>query len=584
MFLLALATGSARAFTLQFTVASDDPGLRGDLEAASLVANAKRDGVTAPRDVLAAALADYARLLRSLYANGHYSGVIQILLDGREAATIPAFQTPTAIDAVVVKVDPGPAFRFGAATIAPLAPKQTPLPGFRSGARAYSGVLQDSVDSAVDGWRHDGHAKARLSRQQVTADHRAHTLTARLQLSPGPLVRFGALRLTGESTARSDRVARIAGLPSGQVFSPDELEKVAARLRRTGSFSSVSLVEADELGEGNSMDIELALVDAKPRRFGFGAEISTFDGLSLSGYWLHRNLLGGAERFRIDGEITGIGGETGGIDYDLNARLDIPAAFGTDINAFVFAGASYVDDPVYQSWQARLGGGVSWILSDTLTAELGVALRHSRTRDGSGDRTYTLLTLPAGATWDRRDNQLNPKAGTFLDLLATPFVGLGGTGTGLQLTADGRAYHGFGAGDRVVLAGRLQAGAAYGSNATAVPAEFLFFSGGGGSVRGHPYQSLGIDLGGGNFTGGKAFLAGSAELRANVTQTIGLVGFVDAGFIGAHGFGDMAWHAGAGVGVRYDTGIGPIRLDVATPIHGTTGQGVQIYVGIGQAF
>jgi translocation and assembly module TamA len=108
-------------------------------------------------------------------------------------------------------------------------------------------------------------------------------------------------------------------------------------------------------------------------------------------------------------------------------------------------------------------------------------------------------------------------------------------------------------------------------------------------VRGQPYQSLGVEVlqAGGEpvQTGGTAFLAGSLELRAKVTDKIGVVGFVDAGQVSALDFnGSGGWHAGAGLGLRYDTGFGPIRLDVAAPVGGDTGSGVQIYVGIGQAF
>jgi translocation and assembly module TamA len=71
-----------------------------------------------------------------------------------------------------------------------------------------------------------------------------------------------------------------------------------------------------------------------------------------------------------------------------------------------------------------------------------------------------------------------------------------------------------------------------------------------------------------------------------VTDRIGVVGFVDAGSVGIDGFtGDTAGsHAGAGLGVRYDTTIGPIRADLAAPVDGDTGDGVQFYIGLGQAF
>jgi translocation and assembly module TamA len=86
--------------------------------------------------------------------------------------------------------------------------------------------------------------------------------------------------------------------------------------------------------------------------------------------------------------------------------------------------------------------------------------------------------------------------------------------------------------------------------------------------------------------GGAYFAAGSLELRAKVTEKIGLVGFYDAGSVGIDGFfNDTASsHSGAGIGVRYDTAIGPIRADIAAPVSGDTGEGVQFYIGLGQAF
>ena len=131
----------------------------------------------------------------------------------------------------------------------------------------------------------------------------------------------------------------------------------------------------------------------------------------------------------------------------------------------------------------------------------------------------------------------------------------------------------------------MQFGSVSGSSLSGTAPNFLFQSGGGGTVRGQPYQSLGVDNGG-TTSGGRSFLGLSGELRGKVRGNISLVGFADAGYIGAESFydGTGEWHAGAGLGLRYDTAVGPIRLDVATPVSGSTGDGVQVYIGIGQAF
>ncbi len=572
--------------TVDFSVAGSDDDLEDALKGASLVLAAERDAEKDTRDVFAAALAEYGQLVQALYANGYYGGVVRVRVDGREAAQIPPFDVPPAIRWIEVSVDPGRQFRFGTAQAAPLAPGTDMPDGFRAGEVAKSVTVQQAVDAAVLGWREAGYAKVALSDQRITANHAGAELSASLRFAPGPKVRFGTLRQTTESAVRSDRIARIAGFPAGQVFSPDDLETVAKRLRRTGAFSSVTLTEAETLGPGNTLDIGLALVDEEPRRFGFGAELASFEGLQLTAFWLHRNMFGGAERFRVDGEVSGIGGQHGGIDYHLDARLDQPATFGPDTNAFVFGSLAYDDEPGYISRSASLGGGVKRIFSDTLEAEFGAALLYSETTDVLGDRRFFLFALPSSLTWDRRNDKLDATRGTYLKAEAIPFISVDTGGTGAWLYGDGRAYRGFGAEDRFVIAGRVQVGSVMAGDSGDIPPDYLFYSGGGGTVRGQPYQSLGLNAGGGEITGGQSFVSLSAELRAQITDKIGVVGFVDAGHVAGGSLfdGQGNWHTGGGIGVRYKTPIGPLRLDVAGPISGDTGDGVQIYIGIGQAF
>ena len=583
---LAFAGPVSASENLTFVVAGNDPDLRAQLRAASLVKTAVGEDQTEPRELFAAALADYSRLLETLYANGYYSGVINIRIDGREAADIPLLAVPSRISTIAIDIQPGPPFRLELARVAPLAPGTDMPQGFKAGNPARSVVIADAVDAAVGGWRNAGYAKVQPAGQSIVADHAKRTLSADVRLDPGPLVRFGDFRLTTPSAVRAARVRRIAGFPSGEIYSPEALERVTERLRRTGAFSSVSLTESESLGAGNTMDISLALADEKPRRYGFGAEVSSMEGLLISGFWLHRNLLGGAERLRIDGEIANIGGNTGGIDYSLGVRFETPAVLGPDTKAFAVAKLERLDEPSFLSDQLALGFGVGRRFSDHIQTEAGLTFMASKTEDGVGRREFALLTFPVSGSYDKRDDQLDPTRGFFANLEITPYVGLDGSESGARVFADGRIYRGIGADNRVVVAGRLQFGSVVGSAVTATHPDFLFYSGGGGTVRGQPYQSLDVDLGGGVSIGGRSFVGVSTEIRAAITDKIGAVAFFDAGYIGAESFydGSGGWHSGAGLGLRYKTGVGPIRFDVATPVGGSTGQGVQVYIGIGQAF
>lgn len=562
--------------------------LRDLLRGASLSRDAYSTKKTDAQEIFSAARADYSRLLAALYDQGYYGPTISILIDGREAAAIPPMDAPETIRSVAIRVTPGPQFHFGEAQVAPLA-RKTILPGeFSTGSIARSGLISDAARAGIEGWRDDGHAKARISEQKIIADHRAQALNARVTLDPGPQLTFGQMEMEGYDRLRPKRLAEIAGFPSGERFSPDGLDDVRNRLRRTGIFSSVSLTEAEEIGPNNTLDAHLSVVEDKPRRLGFGAEYSTIDGLNLNGYWMHRNLFGGGERFRVDAEIAQIGAATSGMDYSLGARLDRPATFTPDTSAFLTSEIGRTEAEDYTEDYFTSGFGLEHIFNPRLTGFGGIAYEWSQVDDDLGQTRFRQVAFPLGATWDDRDNATDATRGYFGDVTLTPFKGLGETGSGARLTGDFRTYRGFGENNRFVIAGRAQIGAVFGPTLLQTPRNYLFYSGGGGTVRGQPYESLGVSLlkNGTVETGGTRFMAFSGEVRAGVTESIGVVAFYDRGFVSADEFFSDSgeWHAGAGLGLRYKTAIGPIRLDVATPVEGNTGEGVQLYIGIGQAF
>ena len=588
--LAALFPIALAAQNVQFDAPLADAGLQDLLRSASVSLTLPAEEDAAAQDYVAAARADYRRLLTALYADGYYGGTISIKIDGREASTLAPLDAPSRVSNVAISVTPGPRFTFGTAAIAPLAP-DTELPeGFAAGKPAQSQVVRQSVTAATEAWREAGYAKVSPTGQEVTARHADQILNVAVNLAPGPQLTFGDLAVNGNVDVRTDRLVRIAGLPTGETYSPQEMATAERRLRRTGAFDSVALVEADEIGPNSTLPITAQVVEAKPRRIGAGIELSSVDGLSVSTYWLHRNFLGGAERFRVDGEISGIGGETGGIDYTLSASLRRPAVWGADTDFLTTTSLSRLDEPSYLLEQFAIESTLTRPTGDNITIEGGIGLLAAYEQAETGNRDYILLTFPISGELDKRDDAANPKSGYYLDLDATPFIGVLGGDNGARLFTDARVYRSFGADDRFTLAARSQIGSVLGATLDTAPAHYLFYSGGGGSVRGQQYQSLGIDrtiAGEDVTTGGLSFAGAQLEARVDVTESIGVVGFFDGGFVGdtANPFGDGNWQSGAGFGVRYNTGIGPIRLDIATPTSGDDAiDRVEIYIGIGQSF
>lgn len=563
--------------------ASED--LRTALTAASLSLTLARDGADAPQDYVAAARADYRRLLTGLYSEGYYGGTISILVDGIEASRIDPLVPRSSVSTIVLSVSTGPQFTFGRADIAPLA-SGTELPdAFNTGNVARSDDIGDAASAAVSGWRDVGHPLADTTGQSITARHPDEQLDVSVIVDPGPELTFGTVTVTGNEAVRTERVLAIAGLPAG-TFDPAMIARAETNLRRTGAFRSAAISEG-EVPEGTTLPLTVSVVEQTPRRVGAGIEYSTVSGLTLSGFWLHRNLLGGAERLRIDGEITGLSGNTGGVDYSLGAAFLRPATFRQDTDFYANALIEQLDEPSFFQRDASIEAGIVRRLRDDVVLEYGLGYATGEISDSLGDRTYSLFYAPIEGTIDRRDDALDANDGYYANLLISPFVGLGGTGSGFRVVGDGRIYRSFGESDGVTLAFRGQLGSIIGADAGSVPASYLFFSGGGGTVRGQPYQSLAVDLGGGNEIGGSSFFGAQMEARVDVTDTIGVVGFVDTGFIGADDipFENGDWHSGAGLGLRYNTGIGPIRLDLATPTSGNdAGKRLEVYLGIGQSF
>jgi len=137
------------------------------------------------------------------------------------------------------------------------------------------------------------------------------------------------------------------------------------------------------------------------------------------------------------------------------------------------------------------------------------------------------------------------------------------------------------------MAGKLSGGVLVGgSELQDIPTTRRFYAGGGGSVRGYSYQEISPDNDAGDATGGRSYIVSSVEARIKLTETIGIVPFIDAGVVSpdmAPDFSDI--RAGAGIGLRYATPFGPLRLDVAMPLKKyEDGNSFGIYAGIGQSF
>ena len=547
--------------------------------------------------LIAKARGDYRRLLAALYGEGHYGGAVSIRIGGQEAANLaPDVELPDPVD-VTISVTTGPLFRFANVGIANQAPPtadphdQVDLPilrGYGAGEIARSAVILRAEQLALEAWRQQGHAKAEIVSREVVADHATNTVDALITVNPGPRAAFGPVRVTGTTAMNPDFVAQQTGLVVGQEYDPDELERAQKRLDRLEVFRAARLQAADSIGADGLLPYDLIVEELPGRRFGVGATYSTVDGLGLEGYHLWRNLFGQAERLRLDARIASIGWpiDTAQFDYFVGGTFTKPGFYHPDVDLVATVSAERTIYPQYTETSAGGRVGLNWFFSDQITFEGGASFEVARFDDDFGTRDFQTAGLFAGVVYDGRDSTVDPTEGWYASANLEPYFDLLGGAPGARLVVEGRTYFGFGEDDPFVLAGRLKAGAVLGPDLIDIPPDKLFFAGGGGSVRGYAFKSIGVDDGMGNITGGRYLLEASLEARAKVTEDIGVVGFVDGGYVAADTFPGLDdLRLGAGLGLRYYTGLGPLRLDVAVPLNRKAGDpDYAIYAGIGQAF
>jgi translocation and assembly module TamA len=589
-------------YTVTLTVAGGDENLQRRMERASSLWTDRETPASGNGGLLSKARGDYRRLLAALYAEGYYGPTISIRAAGHEVADLTlAFEFPQRVP-IAITIAPGPLFLFGTTGIVNPAPAvvtagddgDTPASvGFVTGKPAAFGVINQASAVSIERWRQLARAKAREAERDVVADHANDRLDATLTLDPGREAHYGPTRVVGRTRMNPGFIVYMADLREGDSFDPDDIQAAQDRLNRLGVFRSLRFVEAEEIAPDGSLPITVAVEDRRRRTIGFGGTLSSIDGVGVTAFWMHRNLYGHGERLRFDASIDGLGGSLDPEDYDYNLGVSFtrPGVFNPDTNFVTGLVGRRVNFDTYREQSVTATAGFSRMFGSKLTGEAFLQVSRARYDDDFGIRYFTTYAIVGRAAYDRRNNPLDATRGYYLALEAQPFYEAVYGNTALRGTLEGRAYRGFGPEEQVVLAGRAKVGSYVGATIAESPPDLLFFAGGGGSVRGYPYRSIGVET----FVppddtfiaGGRGLFAVSGELRYRITQSFGAVGFVDSGFVTENATlsGDTDLRTGVGLGVRYFTGIGVLRADLATPLNPLPDDPpVALYLGIGQAF
>jgi translocation and assembly module TamA len=399
-------------------------------------------------------------------------------------------------------------------------------------------------------------------------------------VDPGPEARFGALSIEGLHALDADYVERRVAWRPGEMYDERAVTQTRKALVDSGLFTVAQINRAAAPESNGSVPMTIALVERLPRSIGAGIDYSTSLGLGATAFWEHRNLFGHAESLRVTGEFAQS-------QLGLLTQFRRPDLGATDQD--LLATAELADDtPVaYTSRRLRLISGLERRFGTSLTLGGTAGYEHGNVTAHELTQHYQLVELPLYARRDTTDSLLDPMVGTRVAFETTPYHSVDGGGLNFVTShLSGSAYQRLGD-DRLVLSGYARVGSIVGARRDALPADKRLYAGGGGSLRGYGYQLVGpLDIGN-KPLGGRSSLEFGAELRAKVTETIGIVPFVDAGNVYATTLPRPTARLfySVGLGLRYYTPIGPVRLDLATPLSRRPSDSpVQVYISLGQAF
>ncbi|MEW6089303.1 MAG: autotransporter assembly complex family protein [Pseudomonadota bacterium] len=426
----------------------------------------------------------------------------------------------------------------------------------------------------------NGYPEAKLDRRRVIIDISSHQGRVTLYMTAGQRFVFGETRI-GNPDGRTDPeyVREISTMREGEIYDRSEVDRTVEVLRSTGLFSGISITSAE--AENGSLPQQIELSERAPRTVRLGAKWSTSEGAGVRGSWEHRNLFGRAERLTLGLSIAQI-------EQSATADFRKPNFLRPDQSLLASAEFVHEENDAYTENRIKAGASLERSLGRWWTGSLGATFQITETEDINGRIAYQLIGIPALLRYDNTDDVLDPREGLRATLSAIPYFGASDqrATTFTRLEATGSTY--LGLTDELVLALRGRYGLIAADDTTDVPGSTRFYAGGGGSVRGYGFQKAGPLDAKGDPVGGRSVLEASVEARYRFTETIGGVAFIDGGQTYSTlepSFSDpLLW--GAGLGIRYYTPIGPVRLDIATPLNrrNNVDDAFQIYVSLGQAF
>ncbi|MGQ3230952.1 MAG: autotransporter assembly complex protein TamA [Blastomonas fulva] len=499
--------------------------------------------------------------------------------------------------ALTFDITAGPLYTLSAIDLAGLDAVGVDVPAMRAafgmkvGDPANSDTIVAGRLALLTGLLETGFPFAETGEPDLLVDHDQRSGALTLAVKPGGQYRFGGIVTDDDDLFGSRHLQRIARFDRGDIFQASDVDDLRRAILATGLVSTITLTPVAATPpagtEPGTVDIAVDTVAAPLRTIAGAVGYGTGEGYRAEVSWEHRNFFPpeGLVRARAVG---GTQEQLINLVYRRNNfmtrdRVLTAQVLASNINRDAFEARTFLvsaslerqTNLIFQKkWTWSVGGEL--VLTDE---------RDGRSRIvGGSRRTFFIAALPTSLTYDGSDDLLDPGKGFRLGGRVSPEYSLQSGSQGyVRIQLDGSYYQPVS--DRIVMAGRVRLGSTFGADRFDIAPSRRFYAGGGGSVRGFGFQRIGPRDGNDDPIGGNGLAEFSLEARVRFGD-FGVVPFFDAGNVYANSVPDFSGlRYGAGIGVRYYSSFGPLRIDVATPLNRQTGDSrIGVYISLGQAF
>jgi translocation and assembly module TamA len=575
-----------------------DPTIDAALKDSSTLLSLQKSAPVGPFALVTRAQDDVSRLQTAMQSYGYYGAKTTMQIDGHplDDPGLPdalAAKPAGSNAAITIAVDRGPLFHLRRVTVdGPISAADRAKLGIAPGDPAIASKVLAAQGNLLAALQTTGHALAKVSNPDAVETPADHVLDITFHADPGPRVDIGAITVNGLKVTNDSYVRERLLVHSGELYNPVTIERARQDLTAAGIFSSVTASVPDQLAPNGTIPLTFTVAERARHAVSFNVAYSTDTGATGGVTFTYRNVFGNAETLTLGAAITQAetNAEIKQPGYNFNVTFTQPDWQRRDQT--LSWNAQYLKENLYAySRRAEIGGvALSRKLTDQLSGSIGVTGTQERVTQEGTTTNYELAQLPLGLTYDSTgpDGLFNPTHGIKAKLLVTPTEPFGGNTsffTLVQLT--GSTYVNLASTEgRSVIAVRGTLGSALGASTFQIPPDQRFYAGGSATIRGYAFQAAGPQFADHRPTGGSSLTAATVEYRQRIGESFGAAAFIDAGQIGRGSapFSGTLFE-GVGVGARYYTSLGPIRVDIAVPLDKRRKDEIlQAYIGLGQAF